>query len=197
MKKTFKTTLLLLAVTLFMAGCKPSTPEENEPSIETDTIELSDGNWFADTETTNTISANGASQTTKMKQHIEFTISGDEIDITKATFQTNDGTVQDFTEEVKDLYKSASDIEDPISTSLNRAETASAIPINTSTIQPTVKIYKNEDSTEYKIIIQSSIKFSDLLDFSDPTVSSMYAQIGITGDMTSENKSVTTYKKQN
>lgn len=192
MKKFVKTTLLLLTAAMFLAGCKNNAPEETGPSanIETDAVNLSDGLWFMDSDTTQTISYAGQSQTSKTQSHMEMEISGNDIEIIKATY-TADGVTKDVTADMKEAYKTARDAETPDTTA---PSSGLPITIDEDAISTETKIYKNEDETEFRITVAVSFKLSDL--FGEGLTPEEKAELSALGDMAMDSYSEVNYKKQ-
>ena len=193
MSKTIKTIFLLLAAAIFFAGCSNSsgggssgsdnTSASETPDIAVDSITLSDGRWDMDfvTNQTTTIS-NQQPQQTKTVQHVEANISGDNIEIIKATQKINDGETEDITALMKTRVSRLSDLTN--SSDYLSKNSPSGQSFNPSLLTPTVKYYKNKDGTKQRANVTATINL-------DATqLAALMEQFGESGEMPSGNISV-------
>lgn len=163
MKKFLKTSLLVLFTAMLFAGCKNQTSESG-PSANTPIEEeefksanwLTDGDWVMDSVSKSEVSMPGyPSQPEESKMHIEMTVEGDDITVTKATV-TVDGEEEEVTEQINMTYSSKEDVAD--SSNLSDEDSMAyleSLGINISEIEPEIKYYKNEDGTEFRITIKT------------------------------------------
>lgn len=165
MKKFLKTSFLILAAAIFLAGCKhadegpASNIEVTEEEFENGNW-LTDGIWHMDSTTTQKFSGMGQTQESKSSSHVEMEVDGDDITIIKAT-QTIDGQEQDITSymqnqisEKQDALDQGQDID---------LDDPSGFSMDLSSIDPDVKFFKSEDGTEYRITVDMHINYADLM----------------------------------
>ena len=160
MKKFLKTSFLILAAAMLFAGCKN---QDDGPStnikVEAEDFEsgnwLTDGDWVMDSVSKSEVSMPGyPSQPEESKMHIEMTVSGNEIEVTKATYTGADGQEQDITSEMNSTYSTKEDVADSSNMTDEEAlEMLDFLGIDISAEEPTVEYFKNADDTEFRVTI--------------------------------------------
>lgn len=161
MKKFLKTTLLLLIAAMFFAGCQKEA--EPEPTPEPDKIVLTDGIWHMDSTTSQTMTMNSKETTLESKQHIEMEITGDDVEILKATITYN-GMEHDATEELKEAIKTKADAENADNLETEQPGAVSTLTTTPPNVTAETSFEKNEDGTEYKITSHISYVYADFVD---------------------------------
>ncbi len=204
MKKSFKTFGLLAMAVIFFAGCSSpsggssSNPAEtpansslansDTPNIAVDSITLTDGRWDMDFVTNQTTSFNGQSQQTKTVQHVEANISGDTVEIIKATQKIDNGETQDITTQMRSRVSRLSDLTNSSNYLSNNS--ASGQSFDPSILNANVKNYKNKDGTKYHVTVDATVNPNS------PALIAMMQAYGVTGTMTVTINSVMDYVKK-
>lgn len=203
MSKTIKTIFLLLAAAIFFAGCSNSsggssstssetpanTSTSDTPNIEVDTVTLSDGRWDMDFVTNQaTTVSNQPLQQTKTVQHVEANISGDNIEIIKATQKVDNGETQDITEEMRSRVSRLSDLTNSSNYLSNNS--ASGQSFDPSILNANVKNYKNKDGTKYHVTVDATVNPNS------PELIAMMQALGATGTLSVTINSVMDYVKK-
>lgn len=183
----------------------PAFPKASA-NTTTNAINLSDGVWHIDSKTSMTtttkmkVSGVEDSQTEKktLREHIELKVTGNKVEVIKAIEQTDDEPTVDRTEEMKNVYKTKSDAEDPDLASHNESSQGSMSGMTTGITPTSTTIKKNADGSEYLVNIVLNFSLQDILTASDPEVQKMAAMLagmGIT-DMIVDSTTDVIYKKQ-
>ena len=183
MKKLAKISIFMMAAAIFFAGCSSPTNTTSEPSpdieVSDNKITLSDGRWDMDTETISKTTLSGFTTETKVVQHVEMNISGDNLEILKATQKVDDGETQDITNEMKTKITQLSDVVNS-SNYLDKAAPSGQSGYN-SMMTLNTKTYKNKEETKYKVISNAQMDASNplvamtlaMMVASDPSMSGM------------------------
>ncbi len=163
----------MLTAAMFLAGCQKEA--EPEPTPEPDKIVLSDGTWHMDSTTSVTMTMNGQEKKEVVKQHVEMEISGDDVEIIKATV-TENGTETDYTNELREAIKTRADAENLDNFETEQAGTGSIPPVQMPNITVETNFEENEDGTEYRITTHISYVYAD---FVDPAMASNMEALGL------------------
>ena len=202
MSKTIKTIFLLLAAAIFFAGCSNSsggssstssetpanTSTSDTPNIEVDTVTLSDGRWDMDFVTNQATNFNGQTHQNKTVQHVEANISGDNVEIIKATQQVDNGETQDITNDMKNRVSRLSDFTNSSNYLSNNSPSGQSF--DPSILNANVKNYKNKDGTKYHVTVDATVNPNS------PALIAMMQALGATGTLTVTINSVMDYVKK-
>lgn len=185
-----------------------AAPKTNA-NIDATEVDLSDGVWHIDSYSKQimtmpaAMAAMGGStsnepQVSEMLMHIEMTVNGDDVEVTKATqtVKSNGQVVEeDITNEMKQAYKDKATAEDPSNSGASDSELAQmGITVDASKINPQVTCKKDSNNTEFFATVDVNFKLGDVItiDPSNPN-SALFMMMA---DMTMKQHTDVLYKKQ-
>ncbi len=192
MKKVLKIALLLLAASIFFAGCSNSSggssggsggsKGKTNSSSKMPQFDLSDGDWDMDMTSYQKMTQTGVStplRETTSVDHVELTVAGEDVVVTKATRSVDGSTPVDTTNDWNAMLKDAKDAGN-ISAISSQAESGSsgsgtgftASGMTTQTIEPTITLDPNNSDTYYKVTVELDYSFADLFGLGGIPISS-------------------------
>ena len=144
MKKTIKIAALFLAAAMLFAGCaNSSSSSSGDNDKKVDNITLSDGKWIIDVTEKETSSMSGQSSTEIDELHLEVTIEGEKVTLTKGIEKRHNHDEEDITSYAKYQYNKLDSIAPE---RLLNGPSSNYL----SGDMPEIKKYGNDDGTKFR-----------------------------------------------